>query len=316
MKINSLLIKFPGLKCTVKRSHLWKLVACEMPKSSIYQLTKISRITVSKTAKDYPSVSWHELEEHGQLPEVWCRDEYVATCKLTLKKKSWLKLLFFFSFCFVQVTVHLFLFFSVRIRPWPLRWVPGQGSLLPLSQGETFTLASISYLAILVKYILAIYSMWVESSSCGSGIASSSWRWSLAGRGGRGYSARKSSAERRREAMMIADRMPTSMSEIRIEWQVDCAGAETAWSTALHYMYISRALIFVTHAACGDSWWRPLVYCASLLVTREYLPMEQNTSLLAGGVGSSWSVKWSSFKFQWGTGIRWWMWLIFMGRHL
>ena len=41
----------------------------------------------------------------------------------------------------------------VRIRPWPLRWVLGQGSLLPLSQGEAFTLASISYLAILVKYI-------------------------------------------------------------------------------------------------------------------------------------------------------------------
>ena len=33
--------------------------------------------------------------------------------------------------------------------------VLGQGSLLPLSQGEAFTLASISYLAILVKYILA-----------------------------------------------------------------------------------------------------------------------------------------------------------------
>ena len=44
---------------------------------------------------------------------------------------------------------------SVRIRPWPLRWVLGQGSLLPLSQGEAFTLASISYLAILVKYIPA-----------------------------------------------------------------------------------------------------------------------------------------------------------------
>ena len=44
---------------------------------------------------------------------------------------------------------------SVRIRPWPLRWVPGQASLLPLSQGEAFTLASISYLAILVKCILA-----------------------------------------------------------------------------------------------------------------------------------------------------------------
>ena len=42
---------------------------------------------------------------------------------------------------------------SVRIRPCPLRWVLGQGSLLPLSQGEAFTLASISYLAILVKYI-------------------------------------------------------------------------------------------------------------------------------------------------------------------
>ena len=40
---------------------------------------------------------------------------------------------------------------SVRIRPWPLRWVLGQGSLHPLSQGEAFTLASISYLAILVK---------------------------------------------------------------------------------------------------------------------------------------------------------------------
>ena len=44
---------------------------------------------------------------------------------------------------------------SVRIQPWSLRWVLGQGSLLPLSQGEAFTLASISYLAILVKYILA-----------------------------------------------------------------------------------------------------------------------------------------------------------------
>ena len=44
---------------------------------------------------------------------------------------------------------------SVRIRPWPPRWVLGQGSLLPLSQGEAFTLASISYPAILVKYILA-----------------------------------------------------------------------------------------------------------------------------------------------------------------
>ena len=44
---------------------------------------------------------------------------------------------------------------SVRIWPWPLRWILGQGSLLPLSQGEAFTLASISYLAILVKYILA-----------------------------------------------------------------------------------------------------------------------------------------------------------------
>ena len=42
---------------------------------------------------------------------------------------------------------------SVRIRPWPLRRVLGQGSLLPLSQGEAFTLASISYLAILVKNI-------------------------------------------------------------------------------------------------------------------------------------------------------------------
>ena len=42
---------------------------------------------------------------------------------------------------------------SVRIRTWPLRWVLGQGSLLPLSQGEAFTLVSISYLAILVKYI-------------------------------------------------------------------------------------------------------------------------------------------------------------------
>ena len=40
---------------------------------------------------------------------------------------------------------------SVRIRQWALRWVLGQGSLLPLSQGEAFTLASISYLAILVN---------------------------------------------------------------------------------------------------------------------------------------------------------------------
>ena len=32
---------------------------------------------------------------------------------------------------------------------------PWTGSLLPLSQGEAFTVASIGYLAILVKYILA-----------------------------------------------------------------------------------------------------------------------------------------------------------------
>ena len=43
----------------------------------------------------------------------------------------------------------------VQGRLWPLRWVLGQGSLLPLSQGEAFTLACISYLAILGKYILA-----------------------------------------------------------------------------------------------------------------------------------------------------------------
>ena len=43
---------------------------------------------------------------------------------------------------------------NLTVRPWPLRWVLGQGSLFPLSQGEAFTLASISYLAILVKYIL------------------------------------------------------------------------------------------------------------------------------------------------------------------
>ena len=36
MKINSLLISIPGLKCTVKRSKLWKLIAYETPKSSIY----------------------------------------------------------------------------------------------------------------------------------------------------------------------------------------------------------------------------------------------------------------------------------------
>ena len=44
---------------------------------------------------------------------------------------------------------------SVRMRAWPLRWMVGQGSLLPLSQGDAFKLPSISYLAILVKYILA-----------------------------------------------------------------------------------------------------------------------------------------------------------------
>ena len=31
MKINTLLINFPGLKCTMKLSQLWKLVACETP---------------------------------------------------------------------------------------------------------------------------------------------------------------------------------------------------------------------------------------------------------------------------------------------
>ena len=56
---------------------------------------------------------------------------------------------------------------SVWIRPWPLRWVLGQGSLLPLSQGKAFTLASISYLAILVKYILAKKKkIWHTCSTC------------------------------------------------------------------------------------------------------------------------------------------------------
>ena len=57
---------------------------------------------------------------------------------------------------------------SVRIQPWPLRWVLGQGSLLPLSQGEAFTLASISYLAILVKYILAKKKKKTARSLCNS----------------------------------------------------------------------------------------------------------------------------------------------------
>ena len=38
---------------------------------------------------------------------------------------------------------------AAALSPWD------KASLLPLSQGEAFTLASISYLAILVKYILA-----------------------------------------------------------------------------------------------------------------------------------------------------------------
>ena len=49
---------------------------------------------------------------------------------------------------------------SAQIRPWPLRWVLGQGSLLPLAQEEAFTLASITYLAVLVKYILTRPSGW------------------------------------------------------------------------------------------------------------------------------------------------------------
>ena len=53
---------------------------------------------------------------------------------------------------------------SVRIRPWPLRWVLEQGSSLPLSQGEAFTLACISYLAILVKYILAKWLVFVTTT--------------------------------------------------------------------------------------------------------------------------------------------------------
>ena len=32
MKISSLLISIPGLKCTVKRSKLWKLIAYKTPK--------------------------------------------------------------------------------------------------------------------------------------------------------------------------------------------------------------------------------------------------------------------------------------------
>ena len=49
---------------------------------------------------------------------------------------------------------------SVRFLPWPLLWVLGQGSLLLLAEGEAFTLASISYLAVIVKYILACPSGW------------------------------------------------------------------------------------------------------------------------------------------------------------
>ena len=44
---------------------------------------------------------------------------------------------------------------SVRIRPVAAALSPWTRLLLPLSQGEAFTLASISYLAILVNYILA-----------------------------------------------------------------------------------------------------------------------------------------------------------------
>ena len=62
---------------------------------------------------------------------------------------------------------------SVRIRPWPLRWVLGQGSLHPLSQGEAFTLASISYLAILVKYTLAKKKPLAEQSKYMIGLLSS-----------------------------------------------------------------------------------------------------------------------------------------------
>ena len=39
-KIKSLQFKFPGLKCIVKRSHFWKLVAYDMPKSPFISLLK------------------------------------------------------------------------------------------------------------------------------------------------------------------------------------------------------------------------------------------------------------------------------------
>ena len=44
MKINSLLINFPGLKCTVKSSQLWKLVAYETLKhSQLWKLVAMKR---------------------------------------------------------------------------------------------------------------------------------------------------------------------------------------------------------------------------------------------------------------------------------
>ena len=49
---------------------------------------------------------------------------------------------------------------SARIRPWPLRWVLGKGSLLPLSQGEAFTLASIIGSAEALPILCVRYFRW------------------------------------------------------------------------------------------------------------------------------------------------------------
>ena len=74
------------------------------------------------------------------------------------------------SLCWRPAVVNLF-------RPVKfLRWVLGQGSLLPLSQGEAFTLASISYLAILVKYILAKKKKIQDHSAAPKNYAWHQWR--------------------------------------------------------------------------------------------------------------------------------------------
>ena len=120
-------------------TQLVEMLACFLPCSGVTDKWHLSRSFYAGLLK------WRENK--GAKMTSWSRKKFPVRVSETNLAKITLP-------CFNGVGLWIKRS-SVRIRPWPLRWVLGQSSLLPLSQGEAFTLASISYLAILVKYILA-----------------------------------------------------------------------------------------------------------------------------------------------------------------